>query len=278
MSKSPDPSTPDHQIPSLTLGKRLSSQRQARHLSIEDVARTLRLRANLIREIEQDDLRSFDHPSYARLTILSYSRFLGIPDAEILPWLPEPGSISSSNYQYMEHLSEPEPITPEDIYSPAPQKKKWPQTAIIITGLLILIVLAAYGALLWNNLNRLTPKSSNLPHSAPQNQQNSTTQPSQELELEQNQFQYQSIQINTNPIDLNVQYQEAQSLHFSNETTPTTKPTQSTSPTPQPSPNPTPTPSISPSPTPPTSQRNHITPSPGTSTPPPPSSPQPTTR
>lgn len=238
MSKPSENPTADPLHNSLTLGKRLATQRQARQLTVEDVARVLRLRANLIREIEQDDFRSFDHPSYARLTILSYSRFLGLPDAEVLPWLPEPGGIFSGNYQYMEHLSAPETSESDEIpIGAAPSKKSWAQTALLITGLLILAVLGGYGYLLWNNLNRLAPKSTSQNqtiHST--NNQPANPQANRNLELELKSFQNEAKFLDDDALDLRLQGSEpaATPLEEPQDAVPPASPTLTTSPSPTP--------------------------------------------
>jgi len=153
------PETPDATPPVETIGRKFAHAREALGLTVEDVAHILRMRVSLLRDIENDDLQNFSHPTYARLTLLDYARFLRIPESEVRPWLPDPGSPMSTNYQYLERISDPEPAARRaDVLDQTRQTNPF---ARLLRLALILIALAivANGVLLAINLLRITHSS-----------------------------------------------------------------------------------------------------------------------
>lgn len=100
-----------HEIPNVeggeaaTIGRRFSREREKLRLTIDDVAKSMRMRPDVIRELERDDLSSFNNAAYARLTLLGYARFLNIAEAEVKPWLPEAGGFSLEAHTYLDHYS-----------------------------------------------------------------------------------------------------------------------------------------------------------------------------
>ncbi|HEY5792201.1 MAG TPA: helix-turn-helix domain-containing protein [Chthoniobacterales bacterium] len=87
-----------------SLGKRLALARETRGLSIEQVAKSTRIRPHLLRHLEGDDFTHFSHPSYLRLYFMDYARFLNVPLQEIRDWLPDAGCPGSENYEYITGL------------------------------------------------------------------------------------------------------------------------------------------------------------------------------
>jgi transcriptional regulator with XRE-family HTH domain len=85
----------------LSLGALLSEERAHRGIALERAAKDTRMRAQRLREIEADDLSHFSSPSYARLFVLAYARYLGVPHTKIEGWLPEPGACGSEGFQYL---------------------------------------------------------------------------------------------------------------------------------------------------------------------------------
>lgn len=71
------------------LGALLRSEREKRHLSIEDVANQLKISPRLIRALEDGDEQGLPHPAYARGFIRSYARLLGIGNDEVQVWFSE---------------------------------------------------------------------------------------------------------------------------------------------------------------------------------------------
>ncbi len=60
------------------VGVRLQAAREARGLTIEDVARETRIRAQQIRNLENDDYGNFPSPSYAKSFLAIYAKFLHV--------------------------------------------------------------------------------------------------------------------------------------------------------------------------------------------------------
>lgn len=87
-----------------SLGTILADAREKRGLSVEEAAKLTRIRAQLIRDIEADDLGRFSHPSYARMFLLDYSKFLGVPAESIQDQLPDSGAYGVQEYQYLNNL------------------------------------------------------------------------------------------------------------------------------------------------------------------------------
>jgi len=90
----------------LTLGAQLAAARQARGLPLEKAAHETRIRIQRLREIENDDLSHFSHPSYARMFLIDYAKYLGISVHEIRDFLPAPGACGTEGYQYLQESEE----------------------------------------------------------------------------------------------------------------------------------------------------------------------------
>lgn len=90
----------------LTLGAQLAAAREARGLPLEKAAHETRIRVQRLREIENDDLSHFSHPSYARMFLIDYAKYLGISVSEIRDFLPAPGACGSEGYQYLQESEE----------------------------------------------------------------------------------------------------------------------------------------------------------------------------
>lgn len=177
-----------------TLGAIFAAARQRAGLTVDEAARILRLRPTVLREIENDDLRSFDHATYARMTLLSYARLLRLPEETVRPWLPKPSSFSTSDFGYLNRLVEnlpekTETVTPEE--SARPQSSSLGNTLRVFFALCLLIGLA-YGYLLWRNLGRLQTTGNATQSAVPQVQPEATSvapspQPAQPAQAPANQ-------------------------------------------------------------------------------------------
>ena len=69
--------------PAISFGSRLKAARQARELSIEMCANTLRLPVRVLRELEQDSHEGIDSKIYLGSYITKYGQYLGINDTSI---------------------------------------------------------------------------------------------------------------------------------------------------------------------------------------------------
>jgi cytoskeleton protein RodZ len=59
-------------------GVRLQAARESRGLTVEDAARSTRIRAQQLRDLENDDYGNFPNPTYAKSFLTQYAKFLGV--------------------------------------------------------------------------------------------------------------------------------------------------------------------------------------------------------
>jgi cytoskeletal protein RodZ len=85
-----------------SLGAQFAAAREKRGLSIEQVESETRIRAQRLREIERDDYSQFSHPSYARMYVIDYAKYLGLPISRIRRLLPDAGVCGADGYQYLQ--------------------------------------------------------------------------------------------------------------------------------------------------------------------------------
>lgn len=139
-----------------TLGAKLRAAREEQGWAVEEVSRMLRLRPVILRELENDDLRSFPHASYARMSILGYARLLGLKEEEIHPWLPPKGDLTSGEFTYLDRLQNPEPAARREDFSEQRSSKRKPVEIIVkVVVLLVLVLVGVYAIMFWNDLGRI---------------------------------------------------------------------------------------------------------------------------
>jgi len=85
-----------------SLGAQLAAAREKRGLAIEKVSSETHIRVQRLREIERDDYSQFSHPSYARMYVIDYAKYLRIPISRIRRLLPEAGECGAGGYQYLQ--------------------------------------------------------------------------------------------------------------------------------------------------------------------------------
>jgi len=113
------------------LGDILQRARQARGITIEDAERATRIPRRYLEALEQENFTILPAPVYARGFLRSYSGYLGLDPAELLPFFP------------VGHVDEPK-------LEPLPQVKQprtWSMSGIIAVaavGALILLVIGLY--------------------------------------------------------------------------------------------------------------------------------------
>lgn len=140
----------------LSIGAVLSAEREKRGIPIEKAAKDTRMRVQRIREMENDDFSHFSNPSYARMFIIAYAKYLGIPMSTLQDYLPERGETNSEGYQYINAPASDLPSLRRDIAS-RPVGRNHLLTTLVV--LLIVAILAGVGTLgfyLYVNLPRLT--------------------------------------------------------------------------------------------------------------------------
>lgn len=113
------------------LGESLQRARRARGITIEDAERATRIPRRYLEALEQENFSILPAPVYARGFLRSYSGYLGLNPAELLPFFP------------VGHVDEPklEPL-PE-----VRQTRTWSMSGLVAfaaVGALVLIVIALY--------------------------------------------------------------------------------------------------------------------------------------
>lgn len=113
------------------LGETLRRARQTRGITIEDAERATRIPRRYLEALEQENFGILPAPVYARGFLRSYSGYLGLNPADLLPFFP------------VGHVDEPklEPL-PE-----VKQPRTWSMSgiiAVVAVGALILLVIGLY--------------------------------------------------------------------------------------------------------------------------------------
>jgi transcriptional regulator with XRE-family HTH domain len=113
------------------LGETLQRARQARGITVEDAERATRIPRRYLEALEKENFSILPAPVYARGFLRSYSGYLGLNPAELLPFFP------------VGHVDEPkmEPL-PE-----VKQQRTWSASGILAVaavGALILLVIGLY--------------------------------------------------------------------------------------------------------------------------------------
>jgi cytoskeleton protein RodZ len=125
----------------MTLGQRLASVRESRGLELEKAAHDTRIRAQRLRELEADDYSHCPHPSYARMFLRDYAKYLGVPLADIKGDLPDSGECGAGGYQYLDELGGDDLPVPT-VQRIKPRRRLLPAlagvTALLVIGFLSL--------------------------------------------------------------------------------------------------------------------------------------------
>lgn len=140
-----------------SLGSLFAAARQKRGVAIEKAAHDTRIRLQRLREIESDDFSHFSHPSYARLFLADYGRYLGIPAEDIKHLLPERGECGAEGYQYLQEVTVAAPTYSYTIPRPPKQRRLMPAVATVCLIPVVAIV-TFFGFKLVRDYNRLNAR------------------------------------------------------------------------------------------------------------------------
>jgi len=136
------------------LGETLRRARQTRNVTIEDAERATRIPRRYLEALEQEDFGILPAPVYARGFLRSYSGYLGLDPADLLPFFP------------VGHVDEPKLEPLPDVKQP----RTWSMGGIIAVaavGALILLVIGLYSIGNDDSGSLLPPESASLQESAP---------------------------------------------------------------------------------------------------------------
>lgn len=99
-------------------GNKLHAAREAKGMSIADVAHRTRIPARILEALERDDYSSFPSPTYAKSFLSQYAEFVGVDPSEWLDYF-EPASFTGPD-DVLSILESPE--APEPRVMPAPRR------------------------------------------------------------------------------------------------------------------------------------------------------------
>lgn len=141
----------------LFVGARLGAVRTESGITLEQAARDTRIRVQRLREIEVDDFSGFAHPTYARLFLLDYANYLGVPADDVRPLLPDQTKAAAGGYQYLDALGG----TLEDRNGPARRKGRMRHLLRLLAAALLIfavLVVGLYFLFTIKKIERITPR------------------------------------------------------------------------------------------------------------------------
>ncbi len=143
--------------PDFFVGARLGAARIKAGIPLEKAAKDTRIRVQRLREIETDDFSGFTHPTYSRLFLLDYADYLGVPQEDIRPLLPDrPGGVGGG-FEYINELAR----KPSSKVSPPIRRRRRRLGRVLVTlGIVFLVTVGAiYAILTIKKIERVTGSS-----------------------------------------------------------------------------------------------------------------------
>jgi cytoskeletal protein RodZ len=135
-----------------TVGRRLQKARQAKDLSVDEVAAATKIRPERIVDLEGDDLSHFPSLVYARSFLVKYAKYLAVDIQDDIDQIQVGTTVGLGEYHYLRAAPppkfQPEPRRRE------PSRPKLPAALLAIVALLILIGVPVI-AFLAINISRL---------------------------------------------------------------------------------------------------------------------------
>ena len=133
----PTDATQNIEIPKLTLGQWLMQARQAKNLSVQEVALRTNRSAMQISELEADNLSSFGAPVLLRGMVRQYTKVVGADEAQALGLIPEQFKVTRQLNEL--GFKDSQVTTPKAV----PMGKPWiSQIWIVLLTILVLALLA----------------------------------------------------------------------------------------------------------------------------------------
>jgi transcriptional regulator with XRE-family HTH domain len=111
------------------LGETLQRARQARGITVEDAERATRIPRRYLEALEQENFAILPAPVYARGFLRSYSGYLGLDPAELLPFFP------------VGHVDEPRLDPLPEVRQP----RTWSMSGIMAVGAVAVLILLVIG-------------------------------------------------------------------------------------------------------------------------------------
>lgn len=142
-----------------TVAERLREAREARKLTIEQVADLTKIRSDRVRALEAGEFESFSATVYIRGSVKAYARALKLDEAQLLNAL-------DAELKGTEKFSEPPPLVEQqktfvDHFALLVAKMNW-KVGFAGLGLIALVILASLSLLAWKHHQKNNPLK-NLP-------------------------------------------------------------------------------------------------------------------
>ncbi len=132
-----------------TLGEKLQHAREAKQLSIEEVARETRIRPERIADIEHDEFANFPNITYARSFVLLYAKFLGVDVTDMVQTLQTASRVGIDDYDYLQNA--PTRVPPR-------VRAKRQRSALPVFFLMGVVILVLFVVYLIRQSDRLGPE------------------------------------------------------------------------------------------------------------------------
>ncbi|MEI6072690.1 MAG: helix-turn-helix transcriptional regulator [Verrucomicrobiae bacterium] len=135
--------------PDFFIGARLGAARAKAGIPIEKAAADTRIRVERLREIEADDFSGFSHPTYVRLFLLDYAEYLGLPQDEIRPLLPDRAGAAPGGFEYINALAAHLPAMAK------PARRQRFRILATLATIVLLLLLAAAGLFAYFTIKKI---------------------------------------------------------------------------------------------------------------------------
>lgn len=137
-----------------SVGKKLTAAREAKGLSLDEVAHATKIRPDKLAAIENDDFSSFANNTYARGFLQIYGRFLDVEVGELSRSLQSGNPLCVSDYQYLNAAPD------EDVKIRARARSRQQNgrrpSLIPLFVFLVLLIAAGFGIHLFLDAQRLS--------------------------------------------------------------------------------------------------------------------------
>ncbi len=134
-----------------SIGKQLQQARLRKKLTIEEVARDTKIRADRIADLESDTYTNFPSIAYARGFLTMYGKHLGVDVSQFASTFESSGpQLAVASYEYLDSSAAAEPAAPRR--APSALKPILIAVALVVVGLLALV-----GIMLAKRVAQLAP-------------------------------------------------------------------------------------------------------------------------
>jgi len=148
-----------------SIGKKLNEAREAKALSVEDVAHSTRINAGIIRKIEEDDFSNFASTGYAKSFLKQYGKHLDVDVSDAVAALDrgeteiigiaKVDTIEEGIQQRIERPNNPRPAKPKRVRRRPVEK---PGGAPVFLGFVLVVLILALGIFYYHGYQANSPE------------------------------------------------------------------------------------------------------------------------